>query len=59
MAIQWSNWASLGKPRGTELDRPFAQRNQDEGPMDSPWLMAQYHTKQSNPEENYSEHQGG
>jgi hypothetical protein len=30
MAIQWSSWASLGKPdETTELGRPFAQRNQD------------------------------
>ena len=29
MAIQWSSWASLGKPPETELGRPFAQRNQD------------------------------
>ena len=29
MAIQWSSWASLGKPQETELGRPFAQRNQD------------------------------
>src|SRR5712692_10940495 len=27
--IQWSNWASLGKPPDTELGRPYAQRNQD------------------------------
>src|SRR5512135_1233538 len=29
MVIQWSSWASLGKPPETELGRPFAQRNQD------------------------------
>ena len=29
MAIQWSNWASLGKPQETALSRPFVQRNQD------------------------------
>jgi hypothetical protein len=29
MAVQWSNWASLGKPQETELGRPCAQRNQD------------------------------
>jgi hypothetical protein len=29
MAIQWSNWASLGRPSDTELGRPFASRNQD------------------------------
>jgi hypothetical protein len=29
MAIQWSNWASLGKPPETEIGRPFAQSNQD------------------------------
>src|SRR5262245_62051274 len=29
MPIQWSDWASLGKSQGTELGRPFAQRNQD------------------------------
>lgn len=29
MAIQWSSWASLGKPPGTELGGPFAQRSQD------------------------------
>lgn len=28
-AIQWSDWALLGKPPDTELRRPFAQRNQD------------------------------
>jgi hypothetical protein len=29
MAIQWSNWASLGKPAETEIGKPFVQRNQD------------------------------
>lgn len=29
MAIQWSSWASLGKPQETQIGRPFAQRNQD------------------------------
>jgi hypothetical protein len=29
MAIQWSSWASLGRPLETELSRPFVQRNQD------------------------------
>jgi hypothetical protein len=29
MAIQWSNWASLGKPPETELSKPFVQHNQD------------------------------
>jgi hypothetical protein len=29
MAIKWSSWASLSKPRDTEIGRPFAQRNQD------------------------------
>ena len=29
MAIQWSDWASLGKPEGIELSRPFVQHNQD------------------------------
>jgi hypothetical protein len=29
MAIQWSSWASLGKPVETEIGRPFAQRNLD------------------------------
>ncbi len=28
MAIQWNNWASLGKPQDTELSRPFVSRNQ-------------------------------
>jgi hypothetical protein len=29
MAIQWSSWASLGKPQETQIGSPFAQRNQD------------------------------
>jgi hypothetical protein len=29
MEVQWSSWASLGKPQETEIARPFAQRNQD------------------------------
>ena len=29
MDIQWSNWASLGKPQDTAIGRPFAQHNQD------------------------------
>ena len=29
MGIQWSSWASLGKPSDTELGRPYAQQNQD------------------------------
>jgi hypothetical protein len=29
MAIQWSKWASLGKPAETVLGRPFVQSNQD------------------------------
>lgn len=29
MAIQWSGWASRGRPRGTELSRPIVQSNQD------------------------------
>jgi hypothetical protein len=29
MEVQWSSWASLGKPQETEIGRPFAQRNQD------------------------------
>ena len=27
--VQWSNWESLGKPKETELRRPFVQQNQD------------------------------
>jgi hypothetical protein len=27
--VQWSDWASLGRPPQTEFARPFAQRNQD------------------------------
>jgi hypothetical protein len=29
MALQWSRWASLGKPQETQISKPFAQRNQD------------------------------
>jgi hypothetical protein len=29
MAIQWSSWASVGKPPESELARPFVQRNHD------------------------------
>jgi hypothetical protein len=29
MAIEWADWASLGRPQETEITRPFAQRNQD------------------------------
>jgi hypothetical protein len=27
--IKWSSWESLGRPKETEIGRPFAQRNQD------------------------------
>jgi hypothetical protein len=29
MAIEWSPWASLGKPETTKIGNPFVQRNQD------------------------------
>jgi len=29
MAVQWSGWASLGKPTETVLARPFVESNQD------------------------------
>jgi hypothetical protein len=29
MSIQWSSWASLGKPQDVDISKPFAQRNQD------------------------------
>lgn len=29
MDIQWTGWASLGRPTETEIGRPFAHRNLD------------------------------
>jgi hypothetical protein len=29
MAIQWGGWELLGKLQGTDIGRPFVQRNQD------------------------------
>jgi hypothetical protein len=29
MAIEWSQWASLGKPKTTKIGNPFVQSNQD------------------------------
>jgi len=29
MDIQWSNWASRGRPQETDIARPFVQHNQD------------------------------
>jgi hypothetical protein len=42
MAIQWSSWASLGKPVETEIGRPFAQRNLDGRLEVLPWGWAKY-----------------